>query len=233
MRGEGVDLGSDDGLWAHNAQGELTLIVREGETLQFHRSGEVVSKTVGAFAFAELGTPVERMVARVPLMTRARLPSGSVHRWHRRNLCLGRDRVADPILGVYNGDGSVDAADYTAWRDNLGGPESSLAGIGDGSGTVDAGDYVLWRQNYGRISAGGPTGILLATPEPPTILVGGLLFVLLYAHRRGRSFAAHLARCVSRYTADSLSHRRNASVGRQTVCYCDRQHDHGLCTTNG
>lgn len=55
---------------------------------------------------------------------------------------------ANNLRGDYNGDGRVDAADYTVWRDNL---ESSLAFQADGNrdGTVNLADYVIWRNNYG------------------------------------------------------------------------------------
>jgi hypothetical protein len=73
---------------------------------------------------------------------------------------------ASAAAGDFNGDGFVDAADYTAWRDNEGAAESSLAvGSTDGSGLVDAADYDLWVVNYGQnASASG-------VPEPSTLAV--------------------------------------------------------------
>jgi subtilisin-like proprotein convertase family protein len=62
------------------------------------------------------------------------------------------------LPGDYNGDGVVDGADYTVWRDNLGG--DGAAGIpGDGSGpvagvpdgVVDELDYELWQANFGSV----------------------------------------------------------------------------------
>ncbi|MEQ8848819.1 CARDB domain-containing protein [Botrimarina sp.] len=56
--------------------------------------------------------------------------------------------VAAP--GDYNGDGLVNAADYTVWRDRLGQSESPFRGPdGDGSGRVAAPDYTMWTANYG------------------------------------------------------------------------------------
>ena len=70
--------------------------------------------------------------------------------------------LAAGISGDYNGDNTVDAADYTVWRDNLG--QSDLAlngnGSGDASGLVVQADYQLWRDNYGS------SGILTAVPDP-------------------------------------------------------------------
>jgi hypothetical protein len=51
--------------------------------------------------------------------------------------------------GDYNGDGSTDDLDYTAWRAQFG----MSGGLADGNGnaTVDAADYVLWRD--GRLAS--------------------------------------------------------------------------------
>ena len=67
--------------------------------------------------------------------------------------------------GDFNLDGTVDAADYTVWRDNLGSNESILYTAGDGSGTVDVGDYNLWVANFGTVTPS------LAIPEPTSALL--------------------------------------------------------------
>ncbi len=73
--------------------------------------------------------------------------------------------------GDFNGDDVVDAADYTVWRDNLGGSEASLSfGSGDSSGSVDGGDYAIWRQQFGR-SDGPSTPVGFAVPEPSAFLL--------------------------------------------------------------
>ncbi len=58
--------------------------------------------------------------------------------------------IIDPpaAQGDYNGDGRVDAADYTVWRDNLG--RSFAQADGNGDGTVNQADYSVWRTNFGR-----------------------------------------------------------------------------------
>lgn len=83
---------------------------------------------------------------------------------------IGFELAPDLLTGDYNGDGTVDAADYTAWRDNLGGDESVLANPGDGSGTVDAGDYTEWKNNFGNSSSSG-TGSSAAIPEPSAVIL--------------------------------------------------------------
>ena len=68
------------------------------------------------------------------------------------------DNVAFPwveqqtsLPGDYNGDGVVNAADYTVWRDTLGQSASSgLWADGSGNGIVDQADYDFWKQHFGQ-----------------------------------------------------------------------------------
>ena len=62
----------------------------------------------------------------------------------------GALRIAPIVTGDYNGDGIVDAGDYTAWRDGLGGQHTPAG-------------YGVWKQNFGRTSG---TGAGTAVPEP-------------------------------------------------------------------
>lgn len=75
--------------------------------------------------------------------------------------------VATPpaLLGDYNRDDVVDAADYTVWRDNLGSvvlPYSSADG--DGNGHVGLEDYAVWRSNFGATLAMQAASIAPALP---------------------------------------------------------------------
>jgi len=66
------------------------------------------------------------------------------------------------LMGDYNGDGRVDAADYVVWRKNDGTP----------------GGYNTWRTNFGRTSAGAAAGqSAAAVPEPAAAvwMLGGLM----------------------------------------------------------
>ncbi|MGL4513041.1 MAG: hypothetical protein ACRCT8_08100 [Lacipirellulaceae bacterium] len=79
--------------------------------------------------------------------------------------------------GDYNGDGVVNAADYTVWRDALG---TSVALPGDTTpGTVTQADYNVWSLNYG-------TGASTATaiPEPTSLAMVCCVAVALGAGRR-------------------------------------------------
>src|SRR5262249_45452443 len=49
------------------------------------------------------------------------------------------------LIGDYNRDGSVDAADYILWRKASGQTGAGLAADGNHDGNVDASDYGMWR----------------------------------------------------------------------------------------
>jgi hypothetical protein len=87
--------------------------------------------------------------------------------------------------GDYNGDGTVDAADYTIWRDTLGQTVTSPGSGADGdeSGEIDAGDYQYWKDRFGQVVSGGGAAAI-AVPEPATIsfFLGGPF--LLASRRR-------------------------------------------------
>ena len=71
--------------------------------------------------------------------------------------------VGPPELqGDYNGDGVVDAADYTVWRDSFLSIGSDLPADGDGDGFVGNSDYDLWAANFGESDLSTST----AVPEP-------------------------------------------------------------------
>lgn len=57
----------------------------------------------------------------------------------------------DFVVGDYNGDGQVSAADYTVWRDNLG-STVNLSADGDNNGVVDINDYLIWSNNFNASS---------------------------------------------------------------------------------
>lgn len=75
---------------------------------------------------------------------------------------LGLEFVLDPsaAAGDYNDDGVVSIADYTVWRDNLGGVGTTLANRDPANaGVVSSADYETWKSNFGQstIAAGGLT----------------------------------------------------------------------------
>ena len=76
------------------------------------------------------------------------------------------------LLGDYNGNGVVDAADYVVWRNTVGQMGISLAADGNGSGTIDAGDFDVWKMQFGQTAgSGADTSANATVPEPATLLM--------------------------------------------------------------
>lgn len=78
----------------------------------------------------------------------------------------GPDVVLEALSGLqgdFDNNGTVDAADYTLWRDNLGAPVISLMNAG-GAGVVDSQLYDQWRANFG--ATGAVAFSATAVPEP-------------------------------------------------------------------
>ena len=93
--------------------------------------------------------------------------------------------------GDYNGDGVVNAADYTVWRDTLTQSTTPYADAdGDGSAVVDTPDYNVWADNYGESLPDAATGygslveaeqaVSLAAPR---IGAGDIAFAVLATER--------------------------------------------------
>ncbi|TWT86618.1 Autotransporter-associated beta strand repeat protein [Pseudobythopirellula maris] len=92
---------------------------------------------------------------------------------------------APVLLGDYNGNGIVDAADFTVWRDNLGGDNNALMGKGDetglSAGVVDMADYDLWVSQFGQMLPSLATSV----PEPSALLlIGFSIAAASWASRR-------------------------------------------------
>jgi hypothetical protein len=82
------------------------------------------------------------------------------------------------LAGDYNDDGVVDAADYTAWRDNLGG--STLLNETASLGVVDEADYDAWKANFDAMGGAGG-GSRVAVPEPSSAMLISMGLVALVA----------------------------------------------------
>lgn len=64
----------------------------------------------------------------------------------------------DSLTGDYNGDGSVNIADYVVWRDNLG--STTVLPNDSTPGTVTTADYNAWKANFGSSGSGNEYEIL-------------------------------------------------------------------------
>ena len=90
--------------------------------------------------------------------------------------------LVEPIPGDYNQNGTVDAGDYTVWRNTLG-SSSDLRADGDNSGTITDADYNIWKANYGATRGAGAssqlTDNLIGVAEPATNQLGVAMLLLL------------------------------------------------------
>jgi hypothetical protein len=94
---------------------------------------------------------------------------------------------AASLVGDYNNNGAVDAADYVLWRN--GGPLQN-----DPTPGVQPGDYNVWRSNFGKPpGAGSGSAVVTAVPEPATWL---LILSCLVASAAARNKS--LGRAISR-----------------------------------
>lgn len=113
--------------------------------------------------------------------------------------------VATPELpGDYNGNHSVDAADYVIWRKTKGADVPQYTGAdGNGSSKIDDADYNVWCGNFGAPSSGSGAvadsrSTLVAVevrPDPPSIQQNDVAlmatFAALEASSRARSTTAN------------------------------------------
>jgi hypothetical protein len=89
------------------------------------------------------------------------------------------------LLGDYNQNGVVDAADYSVWRDAMGQLGDELPTDGNGDGVVDSWDYRLWKSNFGAtldaLAGNGPGAggleqgagsVVLGVTEISTLQIG-------------------------------------------------------------
>jgi hypothetical protein len=92
------------------------------------------------------------------------------------------------VTGDYNSDGVVNAADYTVWRNSLGGVSLPNEDSTQSPGVIDSADYNVWKSHFGMSGSG--SGALAvsgnAVPEPNAIWLA-LVAVVPLAFWTGRS----------------------------------------------
>jgi hypothetical protein len=100
--------------------------------------------------------------------------NGMIDDFRIYNYALDKWQIANLVFGLqgdYNGDGVVDAADYTVWRDTMGSSGSALAADGNNNGVIDAGDYDVWVMHFGEHAGGSGASVNSSVPEPASILL--------------------------------------------------------------
>jgi T5SS/PEP-CTERM-associated repeat protein len=99
--------------------------------------------------------------------------------------------VVPALLGDYNANGIVDAADYVVWRKTLSQSGIALAADGNRSGTIDSGDYDVWRTQFGQsivfgsgAAASSAPPFSSTVPEPESALLLVIVVVEMYCRAR-------------------------------------------------
>jgi hypothetical protein len=109
---------------------------------------------------------------------------GPTSPFNPNQIVLSEFELAAGLLGDYNQDGFVNAADYTVWRNNLG----SLTSLpNDSSSGVGPDDYERRKSHFGESagSGSGATGSAGAVLEPSGIVI--LLGTLVFGQFRRRA----------------------------------------------
>ena len=92
--------------------------------------------------------------------------------------------VAAPgLLGDYNNNGTIDAADYTVWRDAKTSGDI-LANDPNGNGIADEEDFAYWREHFGESLGGGSGQGLASVPEPASLVLVVMGWLLMVGYRR-------------------------------------------------
>lgn len=139
--------GGFDGFYASKVEYTVTPEM-VGQTVTFEVGVREVNVTIDGFMFIQTSNIYPNMDI-LDLYTQEQLDAAI---------------LPQPVVGDYNGNGTVDAADYVQWR-NGDSPDDTQAG------------YDLWKANFGKPGggAGANTG---AVPEPAAV---GLLLIGLAA----------------------------------------------------
>lgn len=135
--------------------GDLVVLLDETFTPMVGQSFSLLVASTISGSFDSIGLPV--------------LPSGLDWQMSQSSSDFIISLVSISLSGDYNLDGSVDAADYTVWRDTLGQSGVGLAADGNNSGIVDSADYEIWKTNFGSESS--LVAVSSGIPEPSTIVL--------------------------------------------------------------
>jgi hypothetical protein len=110
---------------------------------------------------------------------------GQVSQTDKPAMGVLQPHLAHPVTGDYDGNGIVNADDYTAWQNAYGQTGAGLAADGNHNGIVDAADYTIWRDHATLAGAGAMAGG--AVPEPSSLLLVSMAAAtMLFARGRQR-----------------------------------------------
>jgi hypothetical protein len=88
-------------------------------------------------------------------------------------------KSADAITGDFDSDGDIDNFDYAKWKADFGKWVAVGGGAdGNGNGVVDAGDYTVWRDALPGVFDGSAAGSAVPEPSSAAFAMLGLLLAL-------------------------------------------------------
>jgi hypothetical protein len=96
--------------------------------------------------------------------------------------------TSGPLVGDYNHNGVVDAADYTIWRDHVGQTFALPNRSTLNTGPIAIADYNTRKSNFGHRASGA--GATSNVPAPPTGILMLLALPALFARRPRRDTMA-------------------------------------------
>jgi hypothetical protein len=99
---------------------------------------------------------------------------------------LGWELSPPALTGDYNGDGIVNAAEYTVWRNTRGQTGPNLAADGNHNNSVEIGDYTLWKSNFGAVGTGSGANAMGTVPEPASVALAAAAILFFGAALRRR-----------------------------------------------
>lgn len=158
----GAPSGTSSTLWVTRLDGELALVARSGDTIEVAPGDLRTIQSLSMFTFHGDDDGKARGLndlGQVAFMATFLGGSSGVF----------VSNVVAHLPGDYDGSGTVDAADFTVWRDGLG--SQNLAADGDRNGVVDELDYAVWKDFFGVSLEGGGIGAIAAVPEPSSMLI--------------------------------------------------------------
>ncbi|MEX2170306.1 MAG: PEP-CTERM sorting domain-containing protein [Pirellulales bacterium] len=133
--------------------------------------------TLGANTSLPIGSAYNNSINGEDLVFRYRLATGEL----RNGFVEYIGAAPGGVTGDYNGDGTVNAADYTVWRNNLNG--TAVLPNDSTPGTVTPADYNVWRANFGNSGSGSGSAVV---PEPTSLALLTCVGLLLGVQRCSR-----------------------------------------------
>lgn len=89
-----------------------------------------------------------------------------------------------PLLGDFNDNNVVDAADYTIWRNNFGTNFALPNRDPASTGNVSNADYKTWKDNFGLSQPGGGSVAATGVPEPTSWVLAAVVLACCGTLRR-------------------------------------------------